>query len=323
MNTSWLPSRRVIGLVIVPMLTVFVLWIIGQREHAQEETERLSHASLGSVLAEESQLFNERDSDQDGLRDWEEFLYETSINDADSDDDGLDDFTEVIDPKRDPLVPDSHLGRTINPLFESASSSVGSTTLSYTVTEQTSRELYNAFAQLRQADNPEVVQDILLERISQSVVGQERVGTRYSSEDIAVGPSPRDRTDRGHYLALYREAILPAVEESVPDATVLLVQYSQSKDPNYLHMLNTSAQVNRQVVDNLLALAVPESVALLHVELINNLDIVTQHTQAMAQAQEDPLGAIIAAGHYVDDNKLLEQTLYGLSLYFAGEPSSI
>ena len=326
MNQSFLPSRKIVGVVIIPLLTISALWLIGdmRQERTQQAVSR--ELQLQDTLRTVVNEYNTKDTDGDLLKDWEEFLHETDISNSDTDGDGLDDYTEVLDPLRDPLVADAELGRT--PIAESPepTSVVGGGVYyaedpNLNVTEKFSRDIFNTFAQLRQSGNPELVQDSIVNVVTQTALDRAViVSGEYTLEDIQTRPSAGLENDRSLYLRQYNDAFKPL--EGIPDEDldlVLVTKYTQTKQPLYLEKLQENIVIYEQFLADLVAMEVPEPAAEIHLELVNNVSILLQDVITMSRVDTDPLGTIIAASTYFDNDAILQQTLRGLSLYLHGK----
>lgn len=64
-------------------------------EIEKEEYEDYLHEKAPQINVENSLLSNQKDTDEDGLKDFEEKYFGTDLNEKDTDQDGFDDFTEV------------------------------------------------------------------------------------------------------------------------------------------------------------------------------------------------------------------------------------
>ncbi|PID83267.1 hypothetical protein CSB11_01885 [Candidatus Campbellbacteria bacterium] len=89
---KFLPSRKVVAFVIVPLFFV-VLFILIESYFKKGEIEK----KVAKEKLEKSIKYNvsEKDTDDDGLLDWQERLYKTDVNNPDTDNDGVLDGKEV------------------------------------------------------------------------------------------------------------------------------------------------------------------------------------------------------------------------------------
>ncbi|MFW0871405.1 MAG: hypothetical protein ACKKL4_03055 [Patescibacteria group bacterium] len=319
MNTDWLPSKTVIAFVLIPLLTIFAIWMIGQLQSERSAKQAKQELAFVETLNSAVNAYNERDSDGDLLKDWEEFLYNTRIDKKDTDGDGLDDYSEVLDPLRDPTVPDAHRGR---PQAQSESNIdvIGDDPYyvyddSLNTTEKFSRDVLNTFAQLQGSGSINTgVQEQLLKKVSESVDQREQKQAEYTIEDIKIASSNSTQA-----IASYRKGfekatrVLRGVKEQ---DLLLLAKYAETKDPSKLDELKRNAEAYLQFINELKEVPVPPEVANVHLEFLNNLYIMQENIRDMSEPVEDPLGALIAAGDYSVDEEVLGTNIKALSLYF-------
>lgn len=319
MNTHWLPSKTVTAFVLIPLCTIFVVWLTTQLrdEYAQERAKH--ELAFSEKLDSAVNAYNDRDTDGDLLKDWEEFLYGTDIHKQDTDGDGLDDYTEVLDPLRDPTVADADRGRT-QATNASSSDVIGDDPYyayddSLNTTEKFSRDVLNTFAQLQGSGSINTnVQDQLLEKVSESVSNREEKAAEYAKEDITIASNNSSAA-----VEQYRQGYIGAAQslERVENHDlVLLAMYAETKDEAPLEELASNAQAYKLFVDKLREVSVPPEIADVHLELINNVYIMQQNIRDMSTPEEDPLGALIASGSYSNDEDVLGKNLEALSLYF-------
>ena len=95
-------SKRILSSVLLAIILVGGAWVLSRGETLKidniGEAKKANYA-IGDI-----------DTDNDGLKDWEERLWKTSINNPDTDGDGTNDGAEVV-LERSPLVagPDDSL----------------------------------------------------------------------------------------------------------------------------------------------------------------------------------------------------------------------
>jgi hypothetical protein len=319
MNTDWLPSKTVTAFVLIPLCTIFIVWLVTQIQAEYASKKAQQELAFSETLDSAVNAYNNRDTDGDLLKDWEEFLYETDINKQDTDGDGLDDYSEVIDPIRDPLVADADRGRT------QAQNDPGDDVIgdgpyyvyddSLNTTEKFSRDVLNTFVQLQGSGSLNTnVQDQLFEKVNENVDAREEKTEAYSQEDIAIAESNSQQA-----VESYRAGFASATQalQSVQNHDlILLAQYSETGDTGLLDELASNAEAYKQLIEDLRAVPVPPEVAPAHLEMLNNTHIMQENIRDMSQAEEDPLGALMAAGDYATDEEVLGKNLEALSLYF-------
>ena len=91
---GYLPSKNFIALVSAALVILFTGWFVSLVWNSAPETPKIaSQAAATSFLAAYQDA--NRDTDGDGLKDWEEILWKTDPNKADTDGDGISDREEI------------------------------------------------------------------------------------------------------------------------------------------------------------------------------------------------------------------------------------
>ena len=98
---KYLPSKKITAYFIIPFLAIVTFFVIKEVKIPHKKTQAEIEQNVANILDEDLK----KDTDGDGVMDWEERLYKTDINLKDTDGDGLEDGVEVaagMDPT-DPL----------------------------------------------------------------------------------------------------------------------------------------------------------------------------------------------------------------------------
>jgi len=143
------PSKKFILFILALLVLGGVFWILrnNNSNRKQANNNDLKQQYNGPVIAEEIA----KDSDGDGLKDWEEALWKTDPNNPDTDGDGTPDGQEIKEG-RDPLVPgpDDRLkapeaGTTTEDGTPSPSLEKFSSATKESLTEAISRQFFNDY----------------------------------------------------------------------------------------------------------------------------------------------------------------------------------
>jgi len=95
MLKKYLPGRKVVALLIIPIISIALLFVLNHYlNNSDEDKNNLLEKQINKVV----------DTDGDGLEDWEEDLVGTDKNKKDTDGDGFSDMLEVRTGS-DPLDP--------------------------------------------------------------------------------------------------------------------------------------------------------------------------------------------------------------------------
>ncbi len=308
---DFLPSRKVIAFVLVPVLTVFLLWVI-VRYYEEPAVVSQERSSLEVALEEGEQLFQEQDTDGDGLKDWEEFLYQTDERNTDTDGDGQSDGLEV---RRgfDPLVAGDGTETGVEPENQSGITFYKNDP-NLTKTDLLARDIFVVFAELKNGDalDLEGVRDSAIEKAIQDNTGLDSALV-YTLDDVTAVPDSRSAA-RSYYTS-YRAATqtLIGIQFSEID---LFSRYVRDGDESALIELQKNKENYDAFVAEINKISPPETIKVIHVELLNNVSIIASTIENMLLVREDPLLALVAAQKFLEDEELLEKNTEAILLYF-------
>lgn len=267
MNT---PSKRVIYFLI--FATLIVTGVITVSAYKQKNTRpnvsiTETTADLAIVVTNEYQNI---DSDSDGLFDWEENLWGTDSLNSDTDNDGTKDGREVAlsrDPNKkgpdDMWTPNSYLEEYV------AASNIDPNSL-------TSRIAKNLLIGVGQ-QKTDITEDLLAQ-----IKSEIQIRPTYKKENL-ITFNPADKTKLQNYA----------------DNFILIYQNETNKtiaNPT----AGTDVYVNayKNMALSLSIIEVPEDIAALHTEYINNLSALSSLTEIIAQAESDPIKMIAVMPEY-------------------------
>ncbi len=235
------------------------------------------------------------DTDNDGLRDWEERLWKTNVLVADSDGDGTNDQDE-IDSNRNPLVrgPNDLVRDTIN-LSESLSPA---TLASLSPTERVAREFFVEYLSYKKGgallDESEK-QKLLFTTIRNSAE-EYRTVTDYTLSDVITTPS-----DDAQAVRLYGNmigTIMMKHSYATENELVLLERAMRTQNESDLMAIQKISESYTNMVSDMAKVAAPARLQLEHVDLLNQLQVLSQESFALTLVREDPIQTMLAVSNY-------------------------
>jgi hypothetical protein len=300
---SYLPSKKIgVALFFVVILFVIVFLIPKEKKYGNSISEIVGRDYIEKVA--------ERDSDGDGLSDWEESLWGTDINNPDTDGDGTIDGEEVNlgrDPNLkgpDDLLPKSTLssrGKIINE----------NETLTHT--ERFGRELFSGYTELLNNDrykNNKV--DLLYNLLNQNVANV-KSAELYTLSDIKTFPEENNKLAIRNYgnsvIANLQSDV--AINEIVAIIELLETRSSQSKE-NLQKMIDS----NKRILEKNLSLPAPKGAENIHLDLLNSHNEVVESMIKISKISEDPLLAVIGIGEYSQATSNFDKILIDFKNYF-------
>jgi len=296
--TSW-------ALLFVVVLVAGILLVVTDKP---EETNPLT-IKQPTEYADISTAIVQKDSDGDGLKDWEETVIGTDPKVADTDGDGTSDGEEVK-ASRNPLVagPDDSVV-----ISATTAGTLDPTTEGLEGVDKIAREFIEGYADLKKqgyigtgVENQFV--DNLLDR--NLVVTTDII---YTEDDVKTTAS--NKTSISRYYDSLIAAIQPLFEVRVNEITVF-AEAVNSGDGEQLSELFPAVLAYRNTIENMLTLAVPGSFVDSHVEALNALELLATSVNEMANAGDDPFAALSAIKGYTEGENSLRSSFTRMTTFF-------
>jgi len=311
---DFLPSRRVTAFVLVPVVTIFLLWAVNSY-YSSPTVKEQERSALALSLEAGNRDFQDLDTDGDGLKDWEEFLFQTDQDNTDTDGDGVSDGVEV-QRGFDPLVPgNGETEEEVAPENESGFTFYKNDP-SLTRTDVLARDIFIAYADLKKGDALDLasIRDRAIEKSIEDNTGVESELV-FTDEDIRIVPI--STANKSAYTRGYEQATRQLGEIQFTELE-LFARYIDAEDESALVELAKNKRLYESFAQELAEVSVPESISDVHLELINNLMIYADSIGSVLLISEDPLGGLVYIQKSIEDEQLLAQNLDALSLYFTG-----
>lgn len=256
-----------------------------------------------------------KDSDNDGLKDWEEALWKTDPNNPDTDEDGALDGQEVIE-NHNPLIPgpedyfeDTQIQNQNSASFPEASS----------LTEAFSQQFFNEYLALKQEKgtlSQEDKDNLLNEFLDGFKNLSENKGGIYRKSDIRISAKSDVNSIKnyGNQLAL----IIKKYFDPIPESEMAIFQkFAASQNESELSKLKPIADAYRNTAKEALLLETPQNFSDSHLAIINNFNEISQEIEAMQNISEDPIQALSATKNYQETALKTYQILKEMNSYFS------
>lgn len=283
-------SRQIVtAIVFAVCIVVVALWYRAHDGH-------LFGAPADSVLTDAQEEAN-RDTDGDGLKDWEEILFGTDPTKLDTDGDGTSDYDEV---------------KFREAIIKTASSmGVGTSTVE-TATDRVAREVFGAYIQTKQLGTYDA--DAFTNFVNSATAGEfQNTSTVYAVADVHNVPNENDSAET--YAAALGTAVAPLTQ--ITEYELTTYGYAiETDDPDAFVALSTDAALYRETISNLLAMNVPDGVVNEHVALVNSFEHFADTLEQMAHSPEDPLLAFVAMRAFIEAEDMIKSAYTAIGIYF-------
>lgn len=303
------PTRKILYLALGAVLSIsFLFYIVNGKT---EET-----VVLPGLTRAETELFT-KDTDSDGLKDWEEELWKTDVFNADTDGDGTKD-AEEIRGGRNPLVKGPS-----DPLdAETIENKVNKVTESdLSETDKLSRMLFAAYIGSKKTGDTSV--EAFQEFLSDTLVDKSKdvPVRRFTYDDLKVASSENRESIR-RYGNIVAELLTRPPKEPLEHELLIIDRAAKNDDESELLKLVPLIAEYRRIRDNLLVVEVPPSAVEHHLTLVLATEGLVQSLEGMRLIFSDPVRSMPLVGLYPDASEKFIVTIGTLGEYFIAKKVS-
>lgn len=289
---TFAPSRRVVAVAIVTLALIGGVVIVKNAPGPEAAAPAIS------LKAEPRATVDEQDSDTDGLKDWEETLWGLDPNNPDTSGDGIGDADDLASLRVARAESETNL-------FSQADIDFSKVEGELTKTDLLAQGLLEQVLAFQEAG-------ISFDQNSSAAVAQNLVGalsattpldppTLNPSDIKVVAESPE--TIRAYGNALGSILVGKPTEET--NELIVLAQFGESNDVETLKKLAVVKATQRQITEQLAAVAVPLPIADTHLAFINAMIVTSETFDLMAKLDEDPFESIIGIQTYVESSRAM------------------
>lgn len=286
LKSKWLT----IGLA-VAFAVALLWWAIATVSKDTYRSENLSvNNSVRSLLSSQAQ----QDGDNDGLKDWEEVLWNTSPSNPDTDGDGTLDGEEVV-AGRNPATagPDD----TLTQIEIENKTNISDENL--TLTDKFAREFLSSYLTQKQQGNGTVgaafEEELLNKALDQDAISKGRV---YTKSDVRVTLLNDPQSVRDYANAVGKTFRINSLPQSAYDPLLILQKAFETEDTSETKKLEDIYKTSGRIVSDLLVTSVPSDLADEHVSLLNAMSAVSENFKGMSEGLNDPLKAMLHVQMY-------------------------
>ncbi len=246
---------------------------------------------------------NKKDTDNDGLKDWEEELWGTDLRNPDTDGDGTKDSDE-IQIGRDPL--NGGLNDEVNnkPFAQNKENKSESTFKSLTDTDIFAQNLFTEYLSLRRSneslndiDKNFLVNSAVADALNTESNKQYEIANLNITNDNSVTAFKRYGNDFAQIIQFYSNN-LPQDELTVFER---ILRTEDKKDIVYL---SESAGVYRSAVDELKYISVPSDLTFVHLDILNSYMAISGALEDMSLVLDDPIRGLSGFSIYTNTKDL-------------------
>ncbi len=297
---SYLPNKK-FTIIFIAILVVLGGWfLVSNNKGAQKKIFNIYEKNgIASKMFQNVQ----KDSDNDGLADWEEALWKTDPNNPDTDGDGTKDGEEVKEG-RDPTKPgpDDKLevafpGKNV----ASSSSNSGQTSLTGSI----SKDLLSRYLMAKRSSGGKI-DELTKKRLIDSILSDANSdisGKIYKISDIKISQNNSKKA-----LKIYGNQLGATMEKYngpySPETEIIYFKEAIEKnDKNGFAKLDKNISTYKNIIKDFLAIKVPSDLASQHLVLINALSKFMEITKYLKNYPQDSIGALMSLKQYYGNQR--------------------
>jgi hypothetical protein len=316
---KYLPSKKFISILLSIVVALGIIFIsLPPNKQKKTNTNNNKAAQTENNITKLS--MNSADTDEDGLKDWEETLWGTDSKKSDTDGDGTTDGNE-IKAGRDPLKPNtSTKGKEPNDTLENqkiiAQKKAEEDFKNLTVTEKVSHELLLQYLKTGKTDSK--LTDVEVQTIVNKALTYLPTITykTHSQRDLGVINSSTNEVLRD-YANNVAKIILDNLMTKTESINSII---ADTGDINNDEKLTEETKIifkrfdpliakNKKTVTSLLNVSVPEIFLTKHLELINSFEEIYEKQVLMQKSAEDIAVLVLVKGNYYESVQELSTVL--------------
>jgi len=287
-------------------------------------TNRIANAGTTDELLK---AYAAKDTDGDGLPDWQEALYGTDPNKADTDGDGISDGEAAKEGKLTPnalasQLPEEQAGTTTTQ--DILNDVPGIDPAPGSITEQFSQEFLQ---EITQASNGQPMTDDEQQALVQKLVEKfsAQAAQSFNSSYTLVSVHTNANMDIRTYAGAVEDVLKTnEVPDGQGDPLALMQAVIQDNDASARKELENLAGAYGSIRDGLLTISVPPALASDHLELIRSFDSLAKSTNLTTHYEKDPLGTLGAISNYQPSFAGITDGIRGIAteILANGEPAA-
>ncbi len=305
--------KPLIAVTVSSLCVLGLIVLLHRPERYESATPRPE--TLIATLTEKALIESERDSDSDGLQDWEELLWKTDAHNADTDGDGTNDGAEA-GARRDPTVagPDDKIKMTSTSAPNGVNEGEGD---DGSVTAAVGKELLSKYFALKQSGgevDPETAKRLVEGSLSD--ISDTRAVRTYSTADITIA-----ERDSKQAIREYGNTMGTIITRYSPGAgfeneIAIFSRALMSDSAGELAKLDPIIVGYRLIKDGALATEVPLPASVLHLRTINALERYGATLSGLRGLFADPLTTLLSLSAIQQDAPALLSVIQDTERFF-------
>jgi len=259
-----------------------------------------ANPTLSAEKEATKQVF-EKDSDSDGLKDWEEALYGTDPLNPDTKGGGLGDTKEIENER----------------LAATKATTTAEKAPTLTATEKFSRELFTKYLEAKKSGReitPELSASIAQELVAK---GYDE-GAPAFDDSVLITVNTSDPTFIRSYGNNLAEIVLTPIPEGTSNELLILEQIMERGVPSEKNLSDLKKLADRytSIRDRLVKIKIPLGAKDAHAQLVQAIEIMLSVTLGIRDIDNDPIGTFEKTAKYEDGVTILQVSSLRFKQFF-------
>lgn len=285
------------------ILTILFVAIVSRAFYGREQTDSAARKPTSPLAQAPTSVSDlEKDTDNDGLADWEEILWNSDPKKTDTDGDGRTDGEEARQGN-DPTV--VGVGNLAGARDIAASTTALALDNPTNATQALSRELFSTYMQSLQKDPQhkltEEEQDAMTDK-ALATAKQYLTAPLYEMKDVHTVPATPE--NRATYLYAFTIGI-DALIKGVPNEFDALSRFVNGDRESAVRDLKKAYQLYSERAEIFKNLSVPADAIEYHLQFMNGLLAYLHDLDSFAQYENDPIRAAVSVNTFLDNSALM------------------
>jgi hypothetical protein len=318
---KYLPSKKFIYIILSIILVGLIILGVKALSNRRLNTTSSDKIAAGQRQNTTFQEFKALDSDNDGLKDWEEALWKTDPNKIDTDGDGTND-AEEIKTNRDPVKPNTaKIGSTPSDQMDSeliaANKKADEEFNKLSDTEKLSRTFFSQYLASKSASGVSLTESdkqIILDTAVSMTEGSNT--PKYSASDIKITNNLSSTTIKEYGNTLSQAFFTGTSQEKVANEMDIVSQAAQTEDEKILDDLNPIIESYNKTISKILLISVPTDATIMHLKFLNDITSLKTSIEKLKKLFSDPVQAISGIDSYQNSVSELRKDLTTIKNYF-------
>lgn len=293
MNKKYLPSKKFVKIALGALVVLFIIYM---SVLYAKTYKTLKNPSITTSTVPVQELLD-KDTDSDGVRDWEEVLWGTDLTLSSTF--GMPD-KQYVEGKR------KELG--------AKSGETGESSENLNDTEKIAREFLSTIISLKQSNTLNAFNiKNLAEKFSNDIGADATLSTKYKINDISTGSDTLSA--KKDYYSKFSKAFTVAQKGGMGTELQIMADYFSNENADD-SKLNQIASTYATLTKTLKSMQVPSTASTMHLDLLNEADSMATIFKNMTQIGDNSIIGLVAIAQFENNEPKMEASISNFIAYF-------